>query len=112
MRGSTFCFSHNPAAADRKRAATSKGGRNRRPPRRAPLAKPHTPVKSLSDVEALVLRSLSEFRSGLIDSEVARTVGYLATVAVKIAESVSIERRVEELESKLLQHQTWIEEGE
>ncbi len=94
MRGTTLCISHNPAAAETKRAAVRKGGRNRRTPQRAPKAAKAPSVRTIDDVQSLVFRTLEELRNGTLDAGVARSIGYLAGIAAKIVETVELTRRV------------------
>ena len=99
MRGSGFCFSHNPKARARKRAAVAKGGRNRRRPTKAAAPSTKASVKTIEDVQHLLFQSLEELRNGVLDGEFARSIGCLAGVATKVFESVEMERRVKKLES-------------
>lgn len=98
MRGFEFCFSHNPKADARKRAAVAKGGRNRRRSTRAATPSKTASVKTIEDVQHLVFQSLEELRNGLLDGEFARSIGYLAGVTTKVFEAVEMERRVKRLE--------------
>ena len=98
MRGYEFCFSHNPKADARKRAAVAKGGRNRRRPTRAAAPSKFATVKTIEDVQHLLFQSLEELRNGVLDGEFARSIGYLAGVATKVFEAVEMERRVKKLE--------------
>lgn len=101
MRGVTFCFSHNPAAKKTKREASQRGGRNRRIPKRAARPKYIVRVESISDVQQLLFRTLTELRNGDLDAELARTVGYLSGVATKVAEAADLEQRMREIEQKV-----------
>jgi len=98
MRGTELCISHNPAATDLKRAAVTKGGRNRRSVSRAPQPAERAAVATISDVQGLLFRTLEELRNGVLDAELARAVGYIAGVATKVYEAVALERRVTKLE--------------
>ena len=97
MRGAKFCFSHNPAAATKKRAAVTKGGTNRRTARKVSQPPAATTINSVADVQALMFKTLADFRNGLIDDTAAKTIGYLGGVAVKVAETVGLAQRLEEL---------------
>lgn len=97
MRGAKFCFSHNPAAATKKRAAVTKGGKNRRTARKVNQPPAATTINSVADVQALMFKTLADFRNGLIDDTAAKTIGYLGGVAVKVAETVGLAQRLEDL---------------
>ena len=99
MRGSKYCFTHNPAAAKAKKAAVAKGGRNRRTPARATRPAAVVRIKGIADVQSLLYRSLEELRNGLIEAEIARAVGYLSGVAAKLHEAIELEERVAQLEA-------------
>ena len=103
MRGAKLCISHNPDAADLKRAATRKGGRNRRAPQRTSRPAKPVAVRKIEDVQKLLFRTLEELRNGLIDADVARSVGYLAGVAAKVFESVELDRRVTRVEEAAME---------
>ena len=102
MRGARFCFSHNPAAAKRKRAAVKKGGQNRRVPKRATCPRQPAKVSTIDDVGQLLFRTLEELRNGVLDADLARSIGYIAGVAAKVYETVELDRRVGRLEEKVL----------
>jgi len=97
MRGAKYCFSHNPAAAARKRAAVTKGGKNRRTAHKVNQPPAATAINSVTDVQTLMFKTLADFRNGLIDDTAAKTIGYLGGVAVKVAETVGLAQRLEEL---------------
>lgn len=97
MRGEKFCFSHNPAAAAKKRDAVTKGGKNRRTARKVNQPPAATAINSVVDVQTLMFKTLADFRNGLIDDTAAKTIGYLSGVAVKVAETVGLAQRLEEL---------------
>ena len=101
MRGAKYCVSHNPDAADLKRLASQKGGRNRRIAKRASKPDRRIQVQSVADVQHLLFQTLAELRNGVVDAEIARTVGYLSGIAVRVAEAVELESRVTQLEDQI-----------
>lgn len=103
MRRARLCFSHNPAASGLKREAVRKGGRNRRVPQRALPPEVATSINSVQDVQALLYRVLADTREGKLDADLARTLGYVAGVAAKVAETADLERRVAELTNKVVE---------
>lgn len=102
MRGATLCVSHNPDAADLKRAAVKKGGQNRRLVKRAVSPARAVEVRTIYDVRDLLFRTLEEVRNGILDVDLGRTIGYLAGVTAKVVETADIENRVGELEKTVL----------
>lgn len=103
MRGSDLCVSHNPGAAEVKRAGSSKGGRNRRRPALAPQPPHPTAIRTIDDVAGLLYRTLQELRDGVLDADLARSIGYLAGVTAKVVETVEVARRVATLEDSVLE---------
>ena len=99
LRDAALCISHNPAAADVKRAAVRKGGRNRRTRRRAPKVAAALSIRTIDDVKHLLFRTLEELRKGALDADVARSIGYLAGVATKVGETVELARRGADIEA-------------
>ena len=102
MHGVGLCVSHNPAAAKLKLAAASKGGRNRRVPKRASRPAKPIAVRTIEDVGGLLFRTLEELRNGVLDADLARSIGYLAGVTAKVVETIDLGRRVAALEEDLL----------
>lgn len=101
MRGVRLCVSHNPAAAKLKRAAARKGGRNRRVPKRATRPAKAIAVRTIDDVGGLLFKTLEELRNGVLDADLARSIGYLAGVTAKVVETVDLGRRVRALEQEI-----------
>ena len=95
MRGFEFCFSHNPKADARKRAAVAKGGRNRRRPTRAAVPSKKATVKTIEDVQHLLFQSLEELRNGVLEGDIARSVGYPSGFATTVFDSGRVELRGE-----------------
>lgn len=85
-----------------KKEAACKGGRNRRTPRRASPAVNTTSIKSVQDVHELLYRVLGDTRDGKLDADLARTLGYVAGVAAKVAETADLEVRLMELSNKVM----------
>jgi hypothetical protein len=96
-----LCISHNPKAATLKKEAIRKGGLNRRTPRRAARALNETAIRSVQDVQRLLYRVLADTRDGKLDADIARTLGYVAGVSAKVAETADLEARVSQLFEKV-----------
>ena len=60
-------------------------------------------IDSLTNVQSLLLQTLADVRNGTLDAAVGRTVGYLAVVAVRVAEAVEFEHRVTQAEDHILE---------
>ena len=103
LSGSRFCISHDPKAADIKRKAVIKGGRNRRTPARFPRLKQTVRIESVFDVQQLVFETLARVGNGTLDAGHARTIGYLALTCAKISEVVEIQQHVCDLEERVIQ---------
>ena len=95
----TYCWWHDPANADQRRRAASKGGRGK-------------PNRDVADIK----RRLSDLADGVLDGSVDKGVGavasqilnvYLRAVSVelKVHEQQEIEGRLEELEVLLAQRE-------
>lgn len=97
LPGSGFCFFHDPAKAEERRAAQSFGGsRNRM--KTLDAAAPDVKVRDCRDVVELIGATINQVRKGELDPRVANAVGYLANVLIKAVEQSETERRLEELE--------------
>ena len=101
LRNTALCISHNPEAAGLKKKAVQKGGRNRRTPRRALPAPDATSIRSVQDVQGLLYRVLADTRDGKLDADLARTLGYVAGVVAKVAETADLEGRLMDLSNKV-----------
>ena len=99
MSGAEHCFAHNPVSATQKRAASAKGGENRRTPRLAPQPAKKLTVRSVGDLLTLMYRTVEGLHNGKIEIDVARSLAYVAATAGKLAETADLERRVETLET-------------
>ena len=102
MHTAKFCISHNPKAKELKKAATAKGGRNRRTFNRAAKPSKNTAVRCIEDVKALLFQTLEDLRNGTLNTDLARAVGYLAGVTAKVVETVQLEKRIDDLEESYL----------
>lgn len=101
MKGARFCFSHNPEAAARKRAAVAKGGRNRRVPELAPAGREPVKIESVNDLQRVLFTTMAAVCNGRLDANVARTIGYLAGMAAKVTEVVDLAAEVDELHERV-----------
>jgi len=100
LSGSSFCFFHDPAAVQRRIAASRKGGQKKRLPALPPDT-PDFPLNSARDAGALLDRTINQLLRGKLDPRIANAVGYLLTVKLKAEDKGELEGRVAALESTL-----------
>ena len=98
LPGSGFCFFHDPAKAEDRRAAQSFGGSQNRMKTLA-ADTPDVTVADCRDVVALISETINQVRKGQVDPRVANTVGYLANVLIKAVEQGELEDRLADLEA-------------
>jgi len=98
MIGAEFCFSHNPAVKEKKKAAVIKGGKmskkNRSLLSPINLAQP-------KDVVSLLNATINEVRGGCIELRVANCLGYLSGHLMKAFEAADLEERLSKIEKAL-----------
>ena len=97
LRGSRFCFFHDPDKASERRAAQAYGGSQNRM-KTLDADAPDVKVADCHDVVALVSETINQVRKGQIDPRVANAVGYLANVMIKAIEQGELEGRLADLE--------------
>lgn len=100
MENSSFCFSHNPEVAEEKKEAVIKGGST---PRKNTLNLPPISIKNVKDVVLLLEDSVNRVRSGEMPVNTANCLAYLANCILKALETSEIEKRLEEIESRVLE---------
>jgi hypothetical protein len=102
VTGSDYCFHHDPARAAERRQARSKGGRARHGRRVGPVGQAE-PVKldDLTDIAALLRRTINDTLRLENSIQRARTIGYLAGHLVKALEMSTLEARITALEQAL-----------
>ena len=105
LPGSDFCFFHDPAKADERRAAQSRGGSQNKM-KTLPDTVPDMEVADCEDVVRLMSETINLVRKGRIDPRVANAIGYLANVLIKAAEQGDLERRIAEVEAVLKSRST------
>jgi len=98
IEGSPYCFFHDPASAERRAEARSKGGKSGTG---ATLDEANTPVRSVADIVDLIEMTINDVRAGRIDVKIANAVGYLANISMKAFEQRDVEKRLEAIESVL-----------
>src|SRR5215210_3094167 len=91
----TYCWWHDPANAEERRRAASKGGRSK------PSREIQDIKKRLSDLADGVLDGSVDKGSGAVASQVLNVYLRAVSVGLKIKEQLELEGRLEELETLL-----------
>ena len=98
MRGSQYCYLHNPEISGEEKLETqTRGGENRR----LKVYQPLIPIKieKTGDVMKLLTDTINQVRQGSLDCRIGNTIGYLAGIALKAYETSELESRLEKLET-------------
>jgi hypothetical protein len=100
IKGSKYCFSHNPDTKIEKHLAVVKGGLNSKKVNMslAPLS-----IKEAKEVAHLLEDTINGVRSGEIPPNIANTIGYLAGHALKAIELAKYADKVESVERVLME---------
>ena len=100
MKGSEYCFTHNPDTQIEKHLAVVKGGLASK---RVKLDLKPLSIKTPQEVGKLLEDTINGVRSGEIPPNIANTIGYLAGHALKAIEETNLDQRIEFVESILLE---------
>jgi len=98
VRGSEYCFFHDPARAAERAAARQAGGRKGK----APVLPPDTPlrpVRTAVDVIELLGETIHQVRTGGLDPRVGNCIGYLSGIVLKASQQSEMEQRLAALEN-------------
>lgn len=103
LRGSAWCFQHDPARAVERLAARSRGGRARHGRNLGTTAEQAEPlqVRTTADIVALLESEIATVRGLERSLNRARVVGYLALAALKAHEQNELADRVAAIELAL-----------
>ena len=100
ISGKKTCMFHDEEMAERRAAGRREGGRRRSEPRRTlDPSQRMTAVSSLADVRDLLADTINHVRTGQVDPKIANTVGYLASVLVRVFEVGELEERLAAMEA-------------
>jgi hypothetical protein len=91
---STFCFAHSPELAERRKAASATGGRNKATSVR--VARHMS--RDLRDVLDTLMTVLGELHDGSLEPRVGSAMGSVASTIVKLYEVSDFETRLAALE--------------
>jgi hypothetical protein len=100
IKGSSYCFSHNPDTQIEKHLAVMKGGLNSK---KVSLDLAPLEIKDAKDVAVLLEHTINGVRSGEIPPNIANTIGYLAGHALKAIELAKYADKVENVERVLFE---------
>lgn len=95
---SGFCFFHDPARAEERKAAQTLGGSQGKA-KTIPDAAPDVEIENCQDIVRLLVQTINQVRKGTLDPKVANSVGYLSNIALKAFEDSDLEKRLAELET-------------
>jgi hypothetical protein len=99
MKGSDYCFSHNPDTQIEKHLAVVKGGLNSK---KVNLDLEPLSIKTPQEVSMLLEDTINGVRSGELPPNIANTIGYLAGHALKALETADLQEKVTELEAVIM----------
>jgi hypothetical protein len=101
LRGSDFCFTHDPANARGRNAARRKGGKRRSGIRSLAQACEPIALGTPAAIRTLLERAAGDVVSLHNTANRARALGYLAGLAIKLIEVTEIDARISALETSL-----------
>lgn len=100
IKGSDYCFSHNPDTKKEKHLAVVKGGLNSR---KVNLDLKPLSIKTAQEVSTLLEDTINGVRGGEIPTRIANTIGYLAGHALKALELAKYADKIETVERILFE---------
>jgi len=95
LKGSEYCFAHEPLLAGARANWRSAGGR--KSGKRAALTEAAT-VRTPEAVRDLLARTIEAVQNGDIDPQTANSIGRLCSLQLKAIRDIDLARRLEELE--------------
>ena len=98
VRGSTYCFAHDPGSQQKRNIARQRGGKTST----APLVLDETfSLQTIPEVKDMLQRVTNASLRGEIDLNRARTAGYLASLIITCLKDYDLEKRMEAIEAKI-----------
>ena len=101
LEGCDRCYWHHPGKAAERKAAQSRGGRARHGRRMGAGTSGPVEIKNVADVIRVLTMAINDARDLETSVQRARTLGYLAGVALRAVEVGGLEERVAALEAML-----------
>jgi hypothetical protein len=100
MAGGTRCFFHDPAAAEKRRAAQRKGARVTHVMKTAASAAPPGSFRTVGDLVALVEHTIRGTLADTFDAKTANALAMLVKVQAGLLVDHELETRVAALEKR------------
>jgi len=100
MKGSQYCFFHNPKTKAKVSEAGRKGGEKRKI-KILPESATDFNVDSHKDIICLLSTTINQVRKGLIDTRIANAIGYLSGILLKAKDQGILEERLLRIENEL-----------
>jgi len=101
LKGSDYCFSHDPKNKDEKQKAVLKGGKALK---KIKLNLPVVPIRTPDDVIAVLEETINLIRSGELPvSNPANSLGFLCGHLLKAYEMTSISDKLETIDRIILE---------
>src|SRR3954453_7263892 len=97
LAGAPYCWTHDPAAADRRREASKKGGRARANAERAKKQIP--PAMSAEDLAGWLSLLFKQVMVGKVEPRIGTAASTIARALLEVRTTTDLERRLEELEA-------------
>jgi hypothetical protein len=98
LPGSAYCFVHDPAAADRRREASKKGGKARSTKARA--AKQIPEAMSAADLAGWLSLLFISVMTGRIEPKIGTACATIARTLHEVRHATELEERLAELEQR------------
>lgn len=101
LKGSNYCFSHDPKNKEEKQKAVVKGGKALK---KVKLNLPVVPIRTPDDVISVLEETINLVRSGELPvSNPANTIGFLCSHLLKAYEMTSISDKLETIDRLILE---------
>ena len=101
-RPSGYCWVHDPELAVSRSRGRRQGGKSRSKPAAVlPATAPDLPVRTVTDVVALLAESINQTRKGGLDPKVANAIGYLSSVLLRALQDSDLAEQLAELRQEL-----------
>jgi hypothetical protein len=99
MKGSDFCYRHNPDISDDdKLNASSKGGKRATAPEFIETPLPEIKIEKMQDVVTLLADTINNVRAGKISQKSGTSIGYLAFIMMMAMDKAKEEKEQEKID--------------
>jgi hypothetical protein len=98
VAGSSFCYLHDPAMAERRREGAKKGGRNRSTKARAAAQIPE--AMTATDLAGWLSLLFTNVVEGHVEPRVGTAAATIAKVLLEVRTATAVESRLSELEAR------------